>query len=421
MRNAYADQVVLARNMACVYDLSCHAPGTAGRRETRYMRTGHCAVFAHSRDGVVLVSRDPAQYHVGPWEMDFVRLGTQSAYDDRRLLGGDLAGLSCGFRSVLFPLPRSRDSAHAMLRNRFICAPDGRHVRPECFSVPHAPLGRHGAAGSTVEIMSGVQVEEDYLCLSLLSLLPWHRAGLECAGRPTVDGLIGRLEKMNASRPPNMRLDTMFVSLQNFRHMAAGRQDAEEGRTAYGNVLQFGHCIIVGHEGISDDTAYFTSFSHGPALVRGPTVIRHVGDRVYVEHYCEMQPARMGAAPGIPGGYAVRLAPAPTGDAPQGARETAALGDPADQFLAVALSLSKSGEHGLARAVLEKAPRGSRTGAMACVVRERVLGYLGVNGDDLIASHNDLLASMNDLVGSGVAGDELLDARARVMRRLGLA
>lgn len=291
MKSVHDEQAILAGCLAYL----CEPPDIPPGRQPRHLRPGHCAVILPARDDYVIVSRDPSQYHVAPWEMGRVRVPKGPPVDPGSPLGGGLGGIGRGFRAARLSAPSLPDGVLGMLRDRAIASPDGRKIQPNSSGVPR-PGWRNGATECASALMDEVLEAEGELCQFLLSCLPGCGAGRACAIEATADGLIKALGRLNADRPVGMRLDTAFMSSSGFSRLAGG------------GGLQIPGCAVVADERLPDGAAYFTSFRLGPALARGPTVIRCLEDEFHVEHYCEMLPLPPGATPGVPPGFSARLA-----------------------------------------------------------------------------------------------------------------
>lgn len=422
MMDAYGDQRDLARDLAYLHDLHHgNAPSSGGKARSRLLRHGSRIVIMPSRGNFVHASNGAARDRISPLDMKFLPFPPQSLYpNDKSLLGDDFAGLAFGFRTVWFHPPNPRRTSYDLLCVLAMGMPDEPQIVPHAFSVPREILGHHGAAGFVQAIMREVRAFEGEICLAELRSLPQHDAGLEYASKIMAGALLEFLGRINMERPTDARLDTVFLSRRNFLRLPVHHGGHGNPMTPHPDVLQVSGCTFIGHDGIPDDTAYFTSFKHGPALVRGPTVMRCEEGEVCIEHYSDSLRAQGGAAPDIPAGLAVRLVPAPAKGASQESRipvEAEAL----DEFLAMARTLNRLGKHGLALSVIEMARRTNRDGVRTCLMWDMVLDRLGTGRDRLVASHNDLLVCIDRLIESGFAGGELLEARARVMRRLGLS
>jgi len=353
--------------------------------------------------------------------MEFLPFPPQDLYQDKKcLFDDDMARISFGFRLTWFHPSSPRRASYDLLCVSAIGLPDEPRIAPRAFYVSREILERDGTAGAVRAIMGEVRAYEDEICLAELSGLPRYRYDLEYARNITVAGLLKFLGRMNQNRPQDMQLDTIFLSLNNFLRLASCHGERYGIQTPHANVLQVAGCTVIASDDIADDAAYFTSFKHGPRLVRGPTVIRCEKDRLDIEHYCDAIPAQKGSTPDIPAGFAVRLVPVQAKGVSQ-AGDIPVRAEPLDRFLSMARTLHNMKEHAMALTILARAPRSGRAGVWTCVLWEKVLGNLGIGDEDLVASHNDLLVCLNRLIESGFAGDELREARARVMRRLGLA
>lgn len=423
MRAGHADQEELARDLVYLCDPHHgHERDPSGSPQPRLLRWGSSIVVMPSRGNFVHAAKEPGSDRVSPLGIEFLPFPPQGLYSGANgLPGDDLAGPPFGFRVTWFHPSNPRRASYDLLCVSTMGPPDEPQIVPHTFSVRRAVLALHGATGFAQEIMREVQAFEDWLCCTELSHMPLYESSLEYVKSITVAGLLRFFGRMNSRRSPDMWFDTVFLSHTNFMRMATRHDDREGFKTPHHGVLVAAGCTIVASEGIKDDVAYFTSFRDGPTLVRGPTVIRCGEDRFDIEHYCDTLPARNGSTPDIPVGFAVRLVPAPARGASREGQKIPIMGEPLNKFLAVAYTLHKMGEHAMALAILEKAPRTGREGERTCALWERVLGKLGMGDSDLVASHNDLLVCTNRLIASGYAGDGVLEARVRVMRRLGLA
>lgn len=419
--DAYRDQEDFARNLVTLCDL--HLGGSPSQTINPlpgFLQPGNCIVIIPSRGNFVYAG-DTARARADPREMEFVPFPPPASNAWlKSLMGSALVGLPFGLASATLPVDEPR-LASARLRDRFAVSHDGSLIAPRSFSIKRNVLDHHGTKSTVRAFMVEVQALDDDLAHAALSSLPQYGVDLTYANRITVDGLLEFLADINATLPSRMRLDTIFLSHANFLLLASHRGSYAGARTPHANVLQVEGCTIIAHKSIQDDTAYFTSFKDGPALVRGPTVIWCEEDRLYIEHYCATQRAREGITPDIPSGFAVRLAPAPARKSLQEDKKILVRAEALDRFLSMACTLQDMGEHGLALTMAEKAPRSGRGGARTCLTWEKILGCLGTGNDDLVASHNDLLVCVNRLIESGFVDPGLLDARTRVMRRLGLA
>lgn len=422
MKAGHADQEDLAGNLAYLCDLHHgNAPNPPGRPQSAILRRGTRIVVMPTRGNFVHTAKDPKHNRVSPFGIEFLPFPPQGAYSGAGGSGaGKRAGLPFGFRVIWFHPSNPRRASYDLLCVSAMGLPDEPRIVPHAFSVRRDVLARHGAAGFVQAIMGEVWAFEDGLCCNALSGLPQYGPGLEYAKSATVADLLGFLGRINGRRPREMQLDTVFLSHANFMRMAARHGDRGGAETPHSDVLVTKGCTVVASRGIPDDVAYFTSHKDGPTLVRGPTVIRCEGDRFDIEHYCDTLPAREGSTPDIPAGLAVRLVPAPARGGAQGVQGIPRQGIPLDRFFAMARTLHEMGEHAMALAVLERAPRAGRDGVRTCVLWEGILRSLGVDDDGLVASHNDLLVCADRLIESGFSGDELLDARVRAMFRLGL-
>lgn len=422
MKAGQSDQADLAGNLAYLCDLHHgNAPGPEGRPQPAILRWGSRIVIMPTRGNFVHTTKDPRRNRVSPFGMEFLPFPPQGAYSGAGgSPAGDRVGLSFGFRVIWFHPSNPRRASHDLLCVSAMGLPGEPRIVPHAFSVRRDVLARHGAAGFVQAIMGEVWAFKDELCRNALSGLPQYGPGLEYAKSVTVADLLGFLGRMNGKRPREMRLDTVFLSRANFMRMAARHDDRDGITTPHPDVLVTAGCTVVAGRGIPDDVAYFTSLKDGPTLVHGPTVIRCEKDRFDVEYYCDTLPAREGSTTDIPAGLAVRLVPVPAKGGAQEARSIPRRGIPLDRFFTMARTLHEMGEHAMALAVLERAPRAGRDGVRTCVLWEGILRSLGVDDDGLVASHNDLLVCADRLIESGFSGDELLDARVRAMFRLGL-
>lgn len=418
---AYGDQEDFARNLVSLCDLHLGGlPRPTDRPLPGLLQPGNCIVIIPSRGNFVYTG-DTARAREDPREMEFVPFPPPDSNAWlKSLMGSTLVGLSFGLTSATLPIDEPR-LASARLRDRFTVSHNGSLIAPRSFSIKRNVLDRHGAKSTVRAFMVEVQALDDDLAHAALSSLPQYGVDLTYANRITVDGLLEFLADMNATLPSGMRLDTIFLSHANFLLLASHRRSYAGTRTPHANVLQVEGCTIIAHESIQDDAAYFTSFKNGPALVRGPTVIWCEEDGLYIEHYCATQHARKGTTPDIPAGFFVRLAPAPARNAPQVGKKILVRADALDRFLSMANTLQDMGEHDMALTMVEKAPRSGRGGVLTCLTWEEILGHLSADNDDMVASHNDLLVCIDRLIESGLVSHKLLDARMRVMRRLGLA
>jgi len=419
--DAYSDQEDFARNLVGLCDLHLGgSPDSPARPPHELLKPGNCIVIIPTRGNFVYAG-ETAQTRADPQDMEFVPFPSpDSKAWLKSLMGSSLVGLSFGLRSATLSIKEPR-LASSRLRDRFTVHHNGSPINSRSFSIKRKVLDRHGAKSTVRAFMVEVQALEDDLAHDALSDLTQYDVDLTYANRLTVDGLLEFLADMNTTLPSGMRLDTIFLSHVNFLLLASQNGSYAGARTPHANVLQVAGCTIIAHASIRDDNAYFTSFKDGPSLVRGPTVIWCEEDRLYIRHYCDMEHARDGTTPDIPAGFTVRLAPAPARNSVQEGQKIPVQGEALDQFLVMARTLQDMGEHDMALTMAEKAPRSGRDGARTSLTWEKILGHLGTDNDDLVASHNDLLVCINRLIESGFADDKLLGARMRVMRRLGLA
>ena len=290
----------MARDVAFLCSLHLgHTPDPAGRELARPLRPGSRVVIMPLRGNFVHNSRGSAGGGASPEELVYVPFPPPGLdLDLASMPGGETAGLPYGFRPVMLHVANPLKGSIDVLRTRAVDRPGEPPVTPQSFSVRRDALEGNDALEAAGGIMAGVREIEDRLCHDELSRLPWLDTGQVAA-----ENLPRLLLATNAGRPEAMRLDTIFASPSGFvgleRHIPA------EGRPAHDNARRTLLCTAVGHGLVPDDVAYLTSLRRGPALVRGPTVMRCGEDRLDVEHYCAAEPAPW--SPGMPMGVAVRL------------------------------------------------------------------------------------------------------------------
>lgn len=154
---------------------------------------------------------------------------------------------------------------------------------------PTYPMG----IGSDLEPMIGEH--EDEMCLEKLRRLDCADETYVYRWDSTLDGLAKFVSGLNATRPREVRLDTVFINYGMYLTLfgndlrtpswAAG-YPFYDGGARYNNMSVLGRVAFLHHPGVPHDGAYAISSRQGPVFVHGPSRIDCTDDVIEVTRRC---------------------------------------------------------------------------------------------------------------------------------------
>ncbi len=157
---------------------------------------------------------------------------------------------------------------------------------------------RHGDCAFYHDMAESIWWREDAMCIEQLMALDGQET-FGCHWDSTLADLELFIARLNRSRPPGLKLDTVFVNYGLYI-LLFGRDpqtlDWPEEFPEYRNMVRLNGITFLHSSSLPLDFSFATSSAQGPVFVHGPSILRCTDSEIKVERYCHL----VAPPPGMP-------------------------------------------------------------------------------------------------------------------------